>query len=425
MKVLVLTHRLPYAPNRGDRIRSFHIVRQLARRGDVRVVSLVHDRDEAAERGALERAGVRTWIARVPRRRNLLRALLTLRGTQPLTHTLLATPEMADAVAAATTMWRPDVVLSYCTGVAPVALAPPLSGIPLVIDFVDVDSAKWATLAASAALPRSWIFAREARCLARFEAAVARTAQMAMVVNQRERDALLQVCPDARVEVIPNGVDVEGFKTAQPPAANRSVVFSGVFDYAPNVDGALWLAREVWPRVRAELSDARLTLVGAQPSPPVRRLASLDSSITVTGRVPDTRPYLWGAAIAVAPLFTARGVQNKVLEAVASSLPVVVTPAVWDGLPEDVWPACRRASNAASFASAIVDLLSLTPAARRQIAAGARLAGLAWPQRLAPLMTLIERAAGLPSDGAPRPAVVTSRSRSPQGSTGSLLARSR
>ena len=176
---------------------------------------------------------------------------------------------MDRAVADATTNWTPDVVLAYCSGVAPVALAPPLAGVPLVIDFVDVDSAKWATLAASATPPRSWIFHREARCLARFEAAVAWTARMATVVNERERDALLRICPAARVEVIPNGVDVDAF-TASQPAANHSVVFSGVFDYAPNVEGAVWLAEEVWPRVREKVSDARLTLVGAHPTRRVR-----------------------------------------------------------------------------------------------------------------------------------------------------------
>ena len=119
------------------------------------------------------------------------------------------------------------------------------------------------------------------------------------------------------------------------------------------------------------------------------------------------RPHLWGAAIAVAPLFTARGVQNKVLEAVAASLPVVVTPAVWDGLPEEVWPACQRATDVDAFARAMIDLLVMTPAARREIGAGAHLAGLSWPQRLAPLVTLVERAAGVRTGDAPNQVTTT------------------
>jgi sugar transferase (PEP-CTERM/EpsH1 system associated) len=422
MKVLVLTHRLPYAPNRGDRIRSFHIIQELARHAEVRVVSLVHDREEAAEVGTLERTGVRVWTAAVPRLRNMARAVTTLMASTPLTHTLLAAPEMAAAVAGATDDWTPDVVLAYCSGVAPVALAPPLARVPMVIDFVDVDSAKWATLAESAFPPKSWVFHREARCLASFEAVAAQAARMATVVNEREREALLRVCPEARVEVIPNGVDIDAFRAWEPPAANHDVVFSGVFNYAPNVEGAVWLAREVWPRVKDAVSDARLVLVGANPDRTTRRLASADQSIMVTGSVRDMRPYLWGSAVAVAPLFTARGVQNKVLEAVAASLPVVVTPAVWDGLPKEVFPACRRAESATDFARTLIELLSLPPAARRRVAGGARLAGLGWRQRLAPLMTLIENAAGPGTGDAPVDTALTSRSPQLRSSSGSLLA---
>lgn len=422
MKVLVLTHRLPYAPNRGDRIRSFHIIQELARHADVRVVSLVHDREEAAEVSTLEQTGVRVWTAAVPRLRNMARAVTTLLGSTPLTHTLLAAPDMAGAVTGATDHWTPDVVLAYCSGVAPVALASPLARVPMVIDLVDVDSAKWATLARSAVPPKSWIFHREARCLAGFESAAAQTARMATVVNERERDALLRVCPEARVVVIPNGVDIDAFRAWDAPAANHDVVFSGVFNYAPNAEGAVWLAREVWPRVRDAVSDARLMLVGANPDRSVRRLADADRSITVTGRVPDMRPYLWGSAVAVAPLFTARGVQNKVLEAVAASLPVVVTPAVWDGLPKEVWPACQRAESATAFARTMIELLSLTPAARRQVSAAARLEGLGWRRRLAPMIELVERVAGGGTGDAPVVTAVTSRSPQPRSSSGSLLA---
>ncbi len=172
------------------------------------------------------------------------------------------------------------------------------------------------------------------------------------------------------------------------------MVFSGVFNYAPNAEGALWFAREVWPLVRAALPRARFTLAGASPTRTIRALAAADSSIEVTGRVADMRPYLWRSAVSVAPIFQARGVQNKVLEAVAAGLPVVVTQAVWDGLPPDVFPACRLAASAESFAQAVVELLSLSPVERRRMAARARLTGLAWPLRLAPLMELVESAAG-------------------------------
>jgi sugar transferase (PEP-CTERM/EpsH1 system associated) len=397
MRVLVLTHRLPFAPNRGDRIRAFHIVKQLAARADVHVVSLVHDREEEAQADTLRRLGVAVSTALVPRARNLAIAALKLPTATPLTHLLLDSPAMRPALDRAIDGWQPDVVLAYCSGVAPLSLVPPLAGIPLVLDMVDVDSAKWGAFADDARFPRSWVYRREARCLSAFEARAVRTAFASTVVNERERDTLLRLCPGAAVHVAPNGVDVDALSPQQAPVGDDRVIFSAVFDYAPNADGAVWLAEQVWPRVRAARPSARLTLAGSSPTSAVRRLAE-DASIEVTGRVEDMRPYLWRSAVAVAPIFQSRGVQNKVLEAAAAGLPSVVTRTVGDGLPHQVLPACRIANTADAFASAIIELLSLSPGARRRETARAGLASLGWQTRLAPLVALIESAASERTD---------------------------
>ena len=392
MRILVLTHRLPFAPNRGDRVRAYHIVKLLAERADVHVVSLVHDREEESQADTLRRLGVRVSTAFVPRVRNLASAALKLPTTVPLTHALLDSPAMRPALVRATEAWRPDVVLAYCSGVAPFALAPPLAGIPLIIDLVDVDSAKWAAFAKAAGFLRAWIFRREARHLAAFEDRAVRGAFAATVVNERERETLLRLCPDADVFVVPNGVDVEALSPQEPPVADDRVVFAAVFNYAPNADGAVWFARHVWPRVRAVRPNARLTLAGSSPTRAVRQLADRDGSIEVTGSVADIRPYLWRSAIAVAPIFQARGVQNKVLEAAAAGLPSVVTPPVWEGLPREVLKACRVADSPDQFAARVLELLALPPAVRRR-EASAQLSQLAWPRRLARMMELIESTA--------------------------------
>jgi sugar transferase (PEP-CTERM/EpsH1 system associated) len=394
MRILILTHRLPFAPNRGDRVRAFHIIKLLAARADVHVVSLVHDRAEAAEADTLRALGVRVSTALVPRARNLARAAIELRTNTPLTHVLLDSPGLQPAIDRATANWRPDVVLAYCSGVAPFALVGPLADVPLVLDLVDVDSAKWAAFATSATFPRSWVFRREARCLAAFERRALRAAYGTMVVNERERDTLLRLCPGADVHVVPNGVDVDALAPPAPPTSDERVVFAAVFNYGPNAEGALWFARHVWPIVRAARPSAQLTLAGASPTRAVRRLAESDDSIEATGSVADIRPHLWRSAIAIAPVLQSRGVQNKVLEAAAAGLPSVVTRAVWEGLPTEVLPACRRAENADQFAAEVIGLLSLSPAARRHLASGARLSALAWPQRLATLVDLIDSAAG-------------------------------
>lgn len=392
MKVLVLTHRLPFAPNRGDRVRAYHIIRQLRTWADVHVVALVHDVAEAREVDTLRRLGVDVSIARVPHRiTNLARGTRALRAGVPLTHVLLDSPEIRDAIRGACRT-RPDVILAYCSGVARFALEPPLAGVPLVIDFVDVDSAKWTAFAARASGPMRWVYRREARQLGAFEALAADRAHAVTVVNARERHALLQIAPSADVHVVPNGVDVEYLAPGCAPSDQPNVIFPAVFNYGPNVEGAVWLAREVWPLVTAAIPHARLTLAGASPTRAVRALAAGDRTVEVTGAVADMRPYLWRSAMAAAPLFLARGVQNKVLEAAAAGLPSVVTPAVHAGLPEEVLPACRTAATPEDFARAIIDLLSMPPAARRRLAASAGLSALQWAGRLAPLARLLEGA---------------------------------
>jgi sugar transferase (PEP-CTERM/EpsH1 system associated) len=273
------------------------------------------------------------------------------------------------------------------------ALDAPLAAIPCVVDMIDADSAKWATLSRAARVPLKWIYAREATLLGRFEARAMRAVFATLVVNDREQALLRALAPDSRIEVLENGVDLQTFAPPGPPAPSSTVVFCGVMNYQPNVEGAVWLTRQVWPRVRAARPDARLQLVGASPSAEVSALASSDTGVVVTGSVEDVKPYLWGAAVAAAPLIVARGIQNKVLEAIAAGLPCVVTKAVAEGLPAAVTPACRTAATAEEFAAAILAALAHDPAARRAAAGRADLGALNWSARLQRLMPLLEQAA--------------------------------
>jgi glycosyltransferase involved in cell wall biosynthesis len=163
--------------------------------------------------------------------------------------------------------------------------------------------------------------------------------------------------------------------------------------YQPNAAAAVWLAQHVWPRVRAAHPDATLVLVGTNPTRQVRDLAGQDRSIEVTGSVADVKPFLWQSAVSVAPLFVARGLQNKVLEAAAAGLPTVVTSAVMNGLPADVLPACVVADTAGAFADQVIALLSRSAADRRAIADRANLDALSWARRLTPLDVILDSAA--------------------------------
>ena len=389
MRVLFLTHRLPYAPNRGDRIRAYHMLRALATHAAVDLVSLVHDHEERAHAGDIRDLATVTTLE-VPRLRNGLRAVRALAGDQPLTHALLDSPGMSTVLARILQARRPDVVLAYCSGMARFALEPPLDGLPLILDMVDLDSEKWRALAGTATGLHRWIYRREARCLARFETAALRRSHATLIVNEREQASVMALMPGADVRVIPNGIDLDAFRSPVPAAAQPRVVFCGVMDYRPNVEAALWLARQVWPLVRAHRADARLLLLGATPVREIRALAQADRTVEVSGSVPDVRPELWRSAVSAAPLMIARGIQNKVLEAVAAGLPAVVTPQVIQGLPPEVEPACTVAPNREDFAARLIHLLDRTPSERRAIANRADLSSLAWAKRLAGVAPLLE-----------------------------------
>ena len=392
MRVLFLTHRLPYAPNRGDRVRAYHLLRALSGRAEVDLLSLVHDADEASHANDLAPLAASVTAIPVPRLRNLLRSAAFLPSSRPTTHTMLDAPELAGAVESLARR-SPDVVLAYCSGMARCALQPALRDRPFVLDMVDVDSAKWAAMAEAHAAPRSWVYAREARVLQAFEAAAAAHASTTMVVTDKERQAMAAIAPGARIEVVPNGVDAVRLHPASRPAGEPLVVFCGVMNYAPNEEAVIWFAREVWPLVFARRPDARFEIIGSGPTPTVQTLADRNANIAVVGAVPDVAPHLWKAAVSVAPLQTARGVQNKVLEAVAAGLPTVVTPIVSEGLPAVVLSACRVAGSPQAFADAVLTYLEWSPERRRELALAVDFGSMSWDRTLAPVHTILALAA--------------------------------
>lgn len=394
MRILFLTHRLPYAPNRGDRIRAFHLLREMSRFAEVSLLSLVHDDDEMSH-GAHVPFAKDVTCCRVRRLPNLARGLLRLPGTSPLTHSLLDSHTVRHSLRELMDRRPPDLVLAFCSGMARFAFEPPLDGLPVVLDMVDVDSVKWEQLASVSRGLFRWVYRREARTLRAFEATAAARARVTLVVSERERLALQAIAPQARVVVVPAGVELETYRPPDRPTDARTVIFCGVMNYEPNQRGVSWFAAEVWPRVRSVFPDARFSIVGSSPTRDVKELASRDPSIDVVGRVASVQPYLWKSAVSVAPLHLALGVQTKVLEALAAGLPVVVTPTVLNGLPPEAQRGCVTASDPAAFAQSVIQLLALSPHERRQRAAAASLESLRWSEQLRDLEAILRAASNV------------------------------
>jgi sugar transferase (PEP-CTERM/EpsH1 system associated) len=247
----------------------------------------------------------------------------------------------------------------------------PAGGSARVIDFVDADSEKWRAYGRLQPFPYSWIYRLEADRLARYEARKAIEFDASVFVSQREADIVRRRAPGSELSVIPLGVDVERFRPERDrPQREAIAVFTGVMNYFPNVDAVTYFARDILPRVRQEIPHAQFRIVGRDPSAAVRRLAQLPG-VVVTGSVPDVRPHLADAALGVAPFRISRGAQSKVLEAMASGLPVVGTRVAFQGLAIGGDAGIRTADSPDAFAREVVTLLG-DPDLRRDLGERAR-----------------------------------------------------
>jgi sugar transferase (PEP-CTERM/EpsH1 system associated) len=227
-----------------------------------------------------------------------------------------------------------------------------------VMDLIDIDSYKWAQYAARSPAWMAWIYRREARVLAGYEQRIAREFNHLYVVSDQEREFFPGGAP-ANLRAMANGVDLQFFSPAfapSKPLAAPAVVFTGAMDYWPNVEGIRWFVTQVWPAVRRQLPDSRLYIVGNRPDAEVTRLAGANG-VTVTGFVPDTRDYIAGAGVCIAPLRIARGIQNKVLEAMAMGKAVVATPDAFEGVQAVSGRDIVVAGDANAFAGEVLALL--------------------------------------------------------------------
>ena len=385
--VLYLVHRLPYPPNKGDKVRSYHVLRHLAAQHKVFLGTFVDDPDDQQHVPTLG-----TWCADVlalPLHPKLARAasLAGLLTGEALTLRYYRDSRLQRWVDRTVREAAIDAIVVFSSSMAP--YAEPHGAVPMLLDLVDVDSAKWTAYAEAHRGPLAWLYGREGRRLLAYERAAAARAQRTFLVTDNEAGLFRSLAPEVadRVEVSCNGVDAEHF-TPDPARASpfasgeRPLVFTGAMDYWPNVDAVCWFAEAVLPQLRARWPGLRLHVVGRSPTPAVRALAG--EAVAVTGTVPDVRPYLQHAAVVVAPLRLARGVQNKVLEAMAMGRPVVAAAscvAAVDARPgEELLPAAEVDDYVQQ-----IDLLLQQPQRAEQVGAAGRACVLqrySWTARL-------------------------------------------
>jgi sugar transferase (PEP-CTERM/EpsH1 system associated) len=401
-EILFLVHRAPWPPDRGDRIRSWHMFEALAKLAPVHGAALADNEQDAAIARAKMAPLCKSLVVEVrkaSRPQALVEAVLT---GDPVSNRLFRNAPLARHVGRLLSHGDVSHIVAF-SGQMAQYLPPPshFSG-PVVMDFVDVDSAKFATYAEQdRRQPLHWVHAREARVLGAYQAEVARRVDASLFVSEAEA-ALFRArsgLGSGKVRTVENGIDTERFDPALTFDAvdggdGPLAVFTGQMDYRPNIDAVRWFAADILPLIRRQHPAARFAIVGRAPTDDVRALARLPG-VAVTGEVADVRPWLAAADAVVAPLLLARGVQNKLLEAMAMARPVVASAAAAEGIDAVAGEHLLVADDAAGMAAAVGSLFDDREGAGRmgQAARARMISRYGWDARLAPLGELL----GLPA----------------------------
>jgi len=334
--LLYLVHRLPYPPNKGDKVRSYHLLKHLTQSHRVFLGTFVDDPADEVYVDTVRALCPDLHVARLNQRMAKLRSLRGLLTGQALSERYYQDAALQAWVNHTLANENFDAIVIFSSVMAQyVPLQSAAGKPPMLVDFVDVDSAKWTQYASQHRWPMSWLYKREGARLLAYERAVAARAQRSFFVTDNETALFAKLAPEcaSQLETICNGVDADFFSPdpARPSpfvahgvaADHIPLVFTGAMDYWPNVDAVTWFVSAILPGLRQTWPHLCFYIVGRSPTAAVLALAG--PHVVVTGTVPDVRPYLQHAALVVAPLRVARGIQNKILEAMAMARPVVAT----------------------------------------------------------------------------------------------------
>jgi len=385
--LLYLTHRIPYPPNKGDKIRSYHLLKYLSQHFRVHLGTFVD-----AEEDWRYAENIREWcdevcLIKLDPRIARLRCLSGFVTGSPLTLPFYWDKQLK--------YWVDDLLkIKNITKIVTFSAAMTqyvwhVHSAQRVIDFVDIDSDKWKQYAQTKPWPLSWIYKRESELLRNYEKDVAQEFDKSTFVSMKEAALFKMMIPEVadKVDYFNNGVDTDYFSPIHQfpnPYANddRILVFTGAMDYWANIDAVEWFAHKVFPAVRSQFADIKFYIVGSNPTARVLALTKIPG-ITVTGKVKDIRPYLKHASIAIAPLRIARGIQNKVLEAMAMGKSVVLSPQAMEGIQATDGEELYVAADEKTFSSKIISLISENDGAEMNAARARILSDYTWPSSLA------------------------------------------
>jgi sugar transferase (PEP-CTERM/EpsH1 system associated) len=391
MNILYLCHRFPFPPKRGGKIRPFNMIRHLSAQGHrVTVCSLARSQAEADEGQGIAPHCAAFEMGHVREPAQFARMVLRLPLPTPSSMGYFYSGELAAHVRRllATQSW--DLIFVHCSSVAPYVQH--VRGVPKILDFGDMDSQKWLEYAHYKPFPLSLGYSLEGTKMLWAEKRLARRFDLCTATTRAEWETLQGYGTGAATDWFPNGVDADYFSPTDEPYDAGTISFIGRMDYYPNQECMARFCKEAWPLLKARRPQMKLLIVGADPSPEMRALGQLPG-VTVTGSVPDVRPYIRSSALMVAPLAIARGTQNKILEAMAMGVPVVTSRVAAGGVDAEADAHLLVADSASDITQAILRIAE-NPDERGRLAAAGRqrmLSHHAWPRSMQRLDGIIQR----------------------------------
>ncbi len=361
--LLYLCHRIPYPPNKGDKIRSFHLLKHLSNKYRIFLGAFIDEEGDWEYIPKLDAWCEDTYFLRLNPSLAKLKSLSGFFSNKALTLPYYYDSRMARWIESVVLENRIDAMLIYSSAMAQYVLASEYGSASRIMDLVDVDSDKWRQYSDRKSWPMNWVYRREANKLFEFERKATCMLDHSFFVSSKEAGLFKRLAPEVahKVGFFNNGVDTEIFSpdlNFASPYQNecQAIVFTGAMDYWPNEDAVIWFTQEVFPKIKANWPKTLFYIVGSNPTEQVMPLAEIDG-VVVTGKVADIRPYIKHASVIVAPMRIARGIQNKVLEGMAMARPVVVTSMGLEGIgaedSNEVWVA----DDAVGFAKQINAIL--------------------------------------------------------------------
>ena len=392
MNVLYVCHRFPFPPKRGGKIRPFNMIRHLTAAGHrVTVCSLTRSQAEADEGQGIAPHCAEQVMGRVSEPVQFARMIARLPLTTPSSMGYFYSSELASEVRRLLASQSWDLIFVHCSSVAP--YVEHVTEVPKILDFGDMDSQKWLEYANYKPFPLSFGYWLEGQKMQAAEKRLARRFDICTATTRAEWRTLNEYGTGAVTDWFPNGVDADFFSPGSEPYDFETISFIGRMDYYPNQECMARFCRDVWPRLLAKRPALKLLIVGADPSPAMRALGDLPG-VTVTGSVPDVRPYIRSSALMVAPLAIARGTQNKILEAMAMGVPVVTSAAAAGGVDAEAEHHFLVADSAQEIVHAVLRVVE-SPSERGRLGGAGRarmLSHHAWPRSMQRLDVIIENA---------------------------------